>query len=290
MNREHPVLAGWILRFASFSKPESHRKTVVAVAALVLTVAAVASWITLDISLAEIAWFPLLVSSLLVPGSIAATALEYRLIARMNGISVPFNDAIVVTVVGSVANLMPLPGAAAVRVGDILARRGEARRALSSTIGAGLLWLGWALLVAGAALISSSQGIAGGVFLIGGLGGLVLSVFLIGGWSSAGVWLSHGSLIAIFSLAVGAARLLLVFASLGVDAELLGSLVLVSAGAISSSVGIVPGGLGVREGIAALLGPLVGISSAAAIIAVSVMRVLGLLFQTPIALSVARRP
>nr|WP_271562666.1 lysylphosphatidylglycerol synthase domain-containing protein [Congregibacter sp.] len=262
-------------------------KILVVVAALLLVIASVVSWRSLGISFGSIYWPALLASAGLVPALIYLTALEYQLIANVNRLTVPIRHAVIVTVVGSIANLLPIPGTSAVRIGDILRRDGNPADAMRATLAAGLLWIGWALILAGFALTLADFSVsllflAVGIFFLGASGILINK-------ESLKLWLSRGSAIEVATILVAGGRLMLVFLALDLDAPVVGILVLVAANAIASMVGIVPGGLGLREAVAALLAPLVGIEPAAAVLAVTLARVLGLCLQAPIALVLGRR-
>lgn len=258
------------------------------IAVIALLLASIASWHSLDLSLAAVDWRPLLYSAALVPVLITLTASEYQLVARTNGIKVPLRDALLTTIVGSVANLLPIPGTAAVRVGDLVSREGSAGRAVGSTLAAGLLWIAWALLLAGAALLIREQSLAGSLFAGLGIALLAVSAVMVRNPALLVTWLTLGSLVEIATILVGSLRLWLAFDALGLTAPLIGVLVLVAANAISSTIGIVPGGLGLREAVAAALAPLVDIDPAAAVLTVALTRVIGLALQAPAALLLTR--
>lgn len=268
------------------------KRGVTAVIAVILLAAAAFSWWRLGLSIAAINWPALVLSAALVPLSVVLTAWEYGLVAFVNRIRVGFRDLVAVTVVGAVANLLPLPGAAAVRLNDLIARRGKASGAIGATGAAGSLWLGWSLVVAGVALLIADQPWLGVLLAIGGSVLVFLSWVLVKttAGTAGSTWLLKGSSIELASLAVGVARIWLTFTALGIDVTIVQAGVLVVSGAIASTVSIVPGGLGIRELIAGLLAPLVGVAATAAVLAVAVARVVGLLVQAPIALLITQQP
>jgi uncharacterized membrane protein YbhN (UPF0104 family) len=75
---------------------------------------------------------------------------------------------------------------------------------------------------------------------------------------------------------VSALRLFLVAAALRFDVSFGQSTALVIAAVSAAAVGFLPAGLGVREGIAALLSPIVGIPAAIGVVITAVERVVGL--------------
>lgn len=269
----------------------AQRRGLMVLLAVVLVIAAAVSWYQLGLSPGRIRWTLLALTAALVPISVVLTALEYALIARVNGIAVSLRDSLGVTVLGAVANLLPLPGSAMVRLNDLTARYGTVKGAVGATAAAGILWVGWALMVAGVALILVGSPPLGAVFVLVGAALGVMSQWVVTSSTPEGRrgWWLQGSAIEVGSLLVGTLRIWLTLEALGVPATLLQAGVLVASGAIASTLGIVPGGLGVRELIAGLLAPLVGLSPAAAILAVAVARVIGLGVQAPIAILVSRR-
>ncbi|NRD90096.1 hypothetical protein C8024_12460 [Sphingopyxis sp. BSNA05] len=82
---------------------------------------------------------------------------------------------------------------------------------------------------------------------------------------------------------VDAFRLYLCLLALNVPAEFGQASVLTVSGFVGSSFSIVPAGLGIREGVSALLGPLVGLTAAAAFLASAANRIIGLIVSAPIA-------
>ncbi|MGA9595737.1 MAG: hypothetical protein WBV06_06255 [Acidimicrobiia bacterium] len=262
-----------------------------AIAGVALIVVAIVSWQALHLSPSDLRWGALVASGILVPVSVGLTAAEYRLVAAASGVGANWTESLRITVLGTLANLLPLPGAAALRVNDLVSRAAGARRAAAATIGIGVLWLAWALIVSGLALCFAGSIAVGMAMVVAGLAAMAAAV-LIGPRRAArhsrGFWLAMGSGIEIASLATGVARILLTMAALGLDPTVIQAVGLVAAGAIASTVGIVPGGLGVRELVAGVLAPLVGLEVAAAIVTVAIVRVVGLVFSAPIAVLVMR--
>lgn len=266
---------------------------IMAVVAAALLVAAAWSWHAQHLSLREVHWSLLGLSALLVPASVSLTGAEYRLIGRSAGTSISWPDAIRITVIGNVANLLPIPGAAAIRVNDLAARSARVGTATAATVGMGVLWLGWSLALSGIALIFAGSPIAGVAMtaagIAAGVGSWVIAPRGTATHFGKAEWLVTGSLIEAGSLAIGAARIWLTLAALGLDPSAVQAVGLVAAGAIASTVGVIPGGLGIQELIGGLLAPLIGLDAAAAIVAIAVGRVVGLAVSGLIAVSIARR-
>ena len=76
--------------------------------------------------------------------------------------------------------------------------------------------------------------------------------------------------------AIGAVRLFLVGAALRFDVSFGQATALVIASVTAAAIGFLPSGLGVREGIAAILSPIVGMPAAVGLVITAVERVIGL--------------
>jgi uncharacterized membrane protein YbhN (UPF0104 family) len=219
----------------------------------------------------EVHPWPLVLSALLLcPLSTAANAAEFAATAAIVGERVRPAEALRVAVISSAANLLPLPGAVAVRT-HRLRRAAGYRRAFAVTAGAGICWLGTALVIAGAADLLDAGRAASAAAVAAGGAGVAASAVMIRDrrwW-----WVLAAE---IGQVAVGAARLGLAVAALDVSVDVRQSLGLAVAPVAGSAVGILPGGLGVREAIAATIAALVDLPAAVGGAAAAIDRVLGL--------------
>lgn len=246
----------------------------VAFAAFVLTAALAFAALPEDLDVEP--WL-LVASALLVsPLSTVANAAEFAATARALGRRVPPAEALRVAVLSSAANLLPLPGAVAVRTHQLRGAAG-AKRAFGVTAGAGICWLGTALLAAGLADLAANHRAAGLVPAALGAAGVALAWFLVRRAATSApsawwwIWACE-----IGQVAVGAARLALAVAALGSPVDLAQALGLAVAPVAGSAVGVLPGGLGVREAIAASIAALVDLPAAVGGAAAAVDRILGL--------------
>jgi uncharacterized membrane protein YbhN (UPF0104 family) len=222
----------------------------------------------------------LVVSAVLVcPLSTAANAAEFVATARVVGVRVGPGEALRVAVMSSAANLLPLPGAVAVRTHHLRAAAGT-RRALGVTAAAGICWLGTALLAAGAADAVANRRPAAAVPVGAGAVAVVVAAVMVrraAGTDPARrrawwwVWSSE-----VGQVVVGTARLALAVSALGHAVDLPQSLGLAVAPVAGSAVGVLPGGLGVREAIAASIAALVDLPAAVGGAAAAVDRLVGL--------------
>ena len=211
-----------------------------------------------------------------VPLTLALNALEFVFFAKLVGQTTSFGRAVEVTVIGSAANLLPVPGAALVRLAAVKSGGAKLGSGLSVTALLAMLSLGlnlaysggwaaflhgrpisWLLLAIGTAIILATWLVAGRVFK-----NTPVVVGLVG--------------VRIGLIALDAARTWLSFLSIGYVASFGQASVLTMSTALAAIVAIIPAGLGLREGIAAFMAPFVGLQAAAAFLATSLSRVVGL--------------
>jgi hypothetical protein len=245
---------------------------------------------SLDVSLADVRWAPLLVAALIgVPLTLLTSTFEYTTSARMLGHRAPLVPAIRLTVVSTAANLLPLPGAFLVRVHGLRSMGSRYGKALGSTAVVGIVWIGVSAVLAGALLAPAGSWIAAGILLAVGIPLLGLAY----------AWLRRsvldvaerrrvaGLLVLVEVLAVltNAGRLVLILIGLDVDASLNQTLVLAVSSSLAAAAGILPGGFGLRELIAAALAPLVGLPAAAGFVSPAINRVMGIVVLAPVTLA-----
>jgi hypothetical protein len=257
------------------------RKVMLGIVLVVFLGGAIWSFVALDLSIGDLKWAPLLLIALiLAPLTAALNALEFSVSARILDRRIPFLDALRTALFATAANLLPLPGAALVRVGKLKHMGARIGGAVSSTVLMGLVWLGLALVIAGLAFVVRGSFPAGVMFLAGGAASLALSWLLF----SRHVTEPERRLelaiavvgVEILFVLVGAIRLFVVLVAIRAPVEPSQALVLNVSGALAATVGIFPAGLGLREGIAAALAPLVGLKPAYGFFSGALNRVLGM--------------
>jgi hypothetical protein len=217
---------------------------------------------------------------LLAPFTSALNALEFSISARILERRVPFLEALRIALFATAANLLPLPGAAIVRVGKLKHMGAKIGGAVSSTVLMGLVWLGIALVIAGVALVARGTAPAGVLFFGGGSATLALSWFLLTRHvTDPGRRRRLAAAIVgveVLFVLMGALRLYIVLVAIRAPVEPSQALVLNVSGALAATVGIFPAGLGLREGIAAALAPLVGLKPAHGFFSGAMNRILGM--------------
>jgi hypothetical protein len=199
-------------------------------------------------------------------------AAEFRLIASTAGSNFGWRDALNVTVVASLANLLPLPGAVAVRATALMRRGASLRAAGEANVLAALLWASASALLGGVAVAAAGTGVVVSlVIAAAGLVGLVvvsLRVQRLAGWPVA------QRLVAIESATVvmSAARLYVAVRVLRQLANVGESIVWSLGQVLAALIGFVPGGLGLRELLAGGLASVIDSDSDVAIAATVVDR------------------
>lgn len=222
----------------------------------------------------------LVVSAIAVsPWSTVMNGAEFVATARAVGRPVGAREALRVAVLSSAANLLPLPGAVAVRTQYLRSAAGM-KRAFAVTAGAGICWLGTAVLAAGIADAVANRRAAAAAVVAAGAG--IVAVAYVVVRRAAGptaternawwwIWLTE-----IGQVAVAAARLALAVLALGHTVDLAQAIGLGVAPVAGSAVGVLPGGLGVREAIAAAIAGLVELPAAVGGAAAAIDRLVGL--------------
>ena len=262
---------------------------------LLLTVALFIGGIVFSIHLqpdilSSLDWRPLVVlMAFAVPFTILLNALEFQLSARLIDRNVRFGKALEIAVIGTAANMLPLPGAALTRLVGLKAAGGSYREGAAVTGLIALVWLGAALTVAGAAIALLDDDLLGPLFIAAGI--IVMFIALAAMVRISRDWpLSFlTATVKVLFVALDATRLYLCLIGLGVDANYLQASAFVVAGVVGSAVSIVPAGLGIREAVSAALAPVVGLAASTGFLAAALNRLLGMLVILPLALGLAFR-
>lgn len=250
---------------------------------------------SLNIGLGDIRWGPIVLSAVLgVPLTAVANTWEYSLSGRILEHRIKFGDAWRVTMVSTAANLLPIPGAVMVRV-QALRQIGSAYGgAASSTAIVGLAWIAVSALLAAGWLLAAGELGLSSIFAVAGVATGALGYALLhravrpSGRRAALLSALIG--IEIFGVSANALRLILLFYGLGIDATFSQAFVLSVSSSLSSAAGILPGGFGLREVIAALLAPVVGLPPSAGFVIVALNRVVGVIAHAPLTIPVLISP
>ncbi|WP_271077447.1 hypothetical protein [Aurantiacibacter sp. MUD61] len=229
----------------------------------------------LDVTLASLEWRPLLVVVLVfVPLDIALSALNLSLLAKIVDTRISAKDSLVATVIGRVAEVLPIPGAALVR-GAALLRSGASFKAMIGVLAvSSLMTLALAGVFAAIPLLPREPWLA---YVL--LAGSVLVFIGSMGWVArkAGAAIVSAMLaLRLGILALTTLRFVACFLVIGSIVPVRDALLFVVGGTVTTYVGILPAGLGVSEGISAALALLIGVLPAAAFLAAAINRLCGL--------------
>jgi uncharacterized membrane protein YbhN (UPF0104 family) len=215
----------------------------------------------------EVRWEYLAVAAIAgMPPTIALNAVEFQIIGRLVQQRISFGYAIKVTIVGSAANMLPIPGSTLVRIQALAGKRARYRDAITASIVIGVLsvaanfWLATLALV-GTVPLSSITVLACAAVAVTGGAWIVNQVVFAGlGTRRFGAYAFGLELV---YATVTALRLWLVLVGLGMEIGVASAFALTAAGSIATAVGFFPAGLGLREALMGAVSPLVGIPVAA---------------------------
>lgn len=223
----------------------------------------------------DLRWIPLLAGALggVFPTA-ALNALEYVMMGRIVGRRVRWSPALRVTVLASAANALPVPGAVLVRVQGLADLDVPYARAVGSAGIIGVAWVATTVLAAGVLQIAYGSLPIGVGAAVAGLLGLMVAygwLFRRNGSEAPALGLRILGIEAAF-VGVSAGRMLLLLWGLGSSAGWAEAMALTVAAALASAVGFLPGGLGLREVLAAGIGPLVGLPVSMGVLAAVAQR------------------
>ena len=251
-------------------------------------------WIALrriDLDFQDVTWWPIIVVAVLgVTGTQSLNAIETELSANSIGQSFGFRAALELSILGSAANMLPIPGAAIVRISALSAGGARLRDSGAVTFAIALIWAGIAFLLAGTALLASAPLVAPSVQLFGfvALAGAAIWLRKLGSTWTTVMFLA---LVKIALVGLSIVRIQLCLLAIGMNATFAQSTVFGISSLLGSAVSIVPAGLGIRELASAVLAPVVGIEASSAFIATALDRLIGVvvLFLLTLGLTLYRR-
>lgn len=230
----------------------------------------------------DLVWTDILMSALLlnflvlVPSTIVLAAVNLQILASAVNCRISFSEAFVISAVGRIAQVLPLPGGLIVRSIALVRAGASHGNSARITIFNGLLTLSLSFCLSGIAM--TMIGLAAGYMMLAvGFGGMIFSLAVI--LQKAKLKRTFWILIQrLCFLGLAIIRIVVAFATIGVDIGGIQSMILIVSTQVTSAVSIVPAGIGLAESGAAGLAYLINISPAAAFIAVGLNFLLGLFF------------
>lgn len=270
------------------------RRLLLLCAAAVFLVGAVIAYRHLPQDVHLVRWeLLLLLGLLLVPATVALNAARFELAARLLGRSTDIVTALRVSVVATAANLLPLPGAILVRVEGLKQLGEDYRSAFLSTGIVSAASVAVPSSLAGLVQMAAGQRTVGTALIAVGIAALALSIALMIARVEPGRRVCLGlAILGVETLVVlvASARLLLVLRALGVEIGLTQVVVLTLAAVAAAAVGFFPGGIGLREMIAAGIAPLAALPASLGYLSAALDRVVGLLVLVPVTLLLVGGP
>jgi uncharacterized membrane protein YbhN (UPF0104 family) len=227
--------------------------------------------------LSSLNWGPvLLVAAIGVPLTMLFNALEFSVTARLLGRRVPFIRALKITIVGTAANMLPLPGATMVRIAGLKDAGASYGQGILVSMLVILAWLAISLAYSGGWLAVGGQVPLGLVMLCAGL--VLLPVVMVWGRKLCRGWVTPAKVVLIRAalVLIDAAQLYFCLAAIGQSPSFVQASALTVTAVLGAGVSIVPAGLGVRETIAAAMGPVIGLAPSGAFLAAAASRIIGL--------------
>lgn len=247
-----------------------------ACAGVIFVVAAALAIVNFPETDEAISWPLILVGTVIgAPLAVLLNALEYRCTARSVGREVDVMPALRVTVVGSAANMLPLPGSTLVRIQAMTSMGSTVRSAGAASLMTGLVWVGATVTLAGLGHTVVGGLLLGATVTTVGLAVTAAGLFMLRRGGRALFWSVAPTLVLVEVLfvLVAAVRLFLILRGLRIDVGAADVLALTVAAAVATAAGVFPAGLGLREVLTGVISPIVGIPAAAGVGAAVIDRI-----------------
>jgi hypothetical protein len=247
---------------------------------LVLFVAAFVYALTALPPIPNLRWiFLLLVAVIAIPITVLFNAAEFTVSLALLGGRANFRESMRVALMASAANLLPLPGAALVRIGAMKRRGIALGGAFRLTIGVGLVWIGTAVVLLGLFLLTSDAVVVALAILAGGSLLTFVAARVVARTSLVErpyPLIAQVVAVELGSTGIKALRLWLVLHALHQPATASDALALTVASIVATSSGFFPGGLGLSEALSGIVAPAVGLPLAVGVLASGIDRVIGI--------------
>lgn len=232
------------------------------------------------------AWLLLL---LCAPLTIFANSFQFWLSIRLLKVPLRPVDALSVTVFGTAANMLPIPGGSLLRIAALKTDTNTYRDTTLITALVTLSRLGTGLVVAGISLgLLGLHAFAAAALGIGVTILIAVVLALAMFFASSLTWILSLAAVQLSMVTIGGLRIWLAFNTLGEPIAMLQALVIALAGIAATIIGLAPGGLGIAEITAAGIAVLIGLSAGTAFLAATLNRLTGFLVVAVVAVALAR--
>ena len=198
--------------------------------------------------------------------SMAMNSVEFRVTAVLSQTTVPPLVAMRTVLAGTIANILPLPGSQLVRAGVLNSQGVPMRRALSMSLLVGLVWIVIAVVTAMPLLAVDLPSLSVVPLMVAFSVSAVTATIMAERSRRAMVTITALVMTECSLVFFQIARLLLIGHALGIEIDLSGSAALAVAATIATGAALLPSGLGLREGMSVLVGPLGGIGRAESLV------------------------
>ncbi len=271
----HAVI-GRLTRLRTWVAAPGRREVALAVAVVLFVVSTVLAWRDLPEG-REIDWSLVALAAALVPPGVVTNAEEFRVSARILEQTVTRRASLRVAVIASAFNILPVPGSVIVRTGALARGGATTRQAVGSTAAVGIAYVAVAVVLVGVVQVPYSASSATGLVVAGSAmfaaAGLVVHR-LAPRESTVGLVRALLTVEAV-SVTVKALRLLVTLRALGFDPTFAQAASISIASVAASAIGVFPGGLGIRELLAAAIAPTVDLPAAVGLAGTAVDRLVG---------------
>lgn len=234
------------------------------------------SWISardLDIGFSDVELGPVLLACAVGLALVGLNTAEYAVVSLTAGNKPGFSESWRVACISAIANLIPLPVGVAYRVHSVRASGGSGKVAAMVTVSMSLAWLGLAAVVVATILLTTTALAIFGtsVGLVGVLLVITSAVLLPPDQRTT---TTFGTILLIETgfIAQAIIRVLLVASAFQVPLSPGQATFFAATSALSSAIGILPGGVGLWEALTAVASPLIGIPAAAGFLIAGTVR------------------
>ena len=201
----------------------------------------------------------------------------------MINISISLSKAMEVTIMGSAANMLPLPGSTMVRVAALKLSGAGIKHSTLTTLIVAIVWVSISFLYAGLMLSTFHYDGLGEILSIIGLISLLVTSITVFSTQIKTVEYLKLIIIKLSLVSVDAVRIYWCFQVFDIELMFSQASAFVISSVLGSAVSIVPAGLGVREVVSAGIAPLVGLAPSAGFLTATLNRVIGLSALLPLA-------
>ncbi|MGV3511749.1 MAG: hypothetical protein ACO1OX_07055 [Novosphingobium sp.] len=217
-----------------------------------------------------------------VPAAVAHNAWSMVELGRAFAVNITVRTALRTAAWSQVVELLPVPGGAVVRTSLLVQNGVRLGRSAELVMLLALMWTSFGLLGAGISLRGYS--VAGEGLIATGAAAIFLLTLAI--WKRFNTRTATRALtLRLLGMGIVAFRMKYAFATIGIALPISSAFGFAAATIAGNSASIAPGGLGLSEGIAALLATQIEVSAAAAFLAVALSRLVGLALNILIAVA-----